>query len=139
MEQKLIRFFRCGFAIVARDRDTNILRHDATFDRFEPFHDIVGHGDRVRALALRKRNGDGRTNIECAILFGRHCQGALFKLGCTHNHTRHIFHIDGASITRCEKKKPHIWYALQGLTGQNRQGFTLIAEGSNLETTVRIC
>ena len=65
MEQKLVRLLVGGLAIVARDRDLELGRHDAALDRLEALHHVFGDFDRVLALALGDSEADGGPALQC--------------------------------------------------------------------------
>ena len=140
MLQQFVGFFLRRRAVIPRDRDFHPRRNQGTFQALDLFHDVIGHGHRVLALALGngERNGrrlsQGLAEFDVAPPLGRHCQaqarrylgaGAVAEehvigrlLGTIAN-LGHIAQIDRAAGGNPHHHAPHVVGVAQEVAGLN--------------------
>ena len=122
LKDQFVHFFVGGFAVVAGDRNLDVVGNDAALQIVDLGQHFLGHGDTIGAGFLGHRNGHRwRTarsqHVAHAVSRAGEVLHQIFGVFGSLAHLRHIAHIDRAVVVHANDQTFHI----VGL-GQERAG-----------------
>ena len=140
MEEQLVGLLVGGLAVIAGDGDLDAFGDQAAAQQVEALQYVFGDDDRIGALALGQRQGDGGRALPAGrravcilaitagtLLAGEHPGAGVGRFGADDD-VRHIAHIDRASVARRQEEEADIGHALQGLTGGDETGLVVCGD-----------
>ena len=138
MKQQLVRFLGRGLAVIARDRDFEIVWNDAALGRFEPAQDFGRHHDGVGAPALGYGDAHRRPLFQRALRVARHRPAVMLWLRGADHDIGHVLHIDRTPIARGEQQQADVWNSLQCLPRHDRQRTIVLAKRAHEEGAIGV-